>query len=260
LAARRSIPAVISPEWPPDRSLRAVQKQLQELSELKALHFNEGQPKEQAWKQVTESVLRRGFRSDSPIPMNFLRAGSAGQYNIMGVSAGTMQNNFHARISAYEIALNTAVADLKMSLPEEEIQGVYESGQQYEFCRDVRTLMHLATQETLIIDPYLDPELFDVYIDSLAPNVAIHVLTANPKPNISLLAEKFARGRSNFELREATSLHDRALFVDDRCWVIGQSMKDAASKKSTYIVEHSNELMREVYQQRWNAATSVVKS
>jgi hypothetical protein len=260
LATRRTMPAVNPPEWPPDRSLRAIQAQLNELEPLKELHYGMAKSREEAWRQVTESVLRRAFSSDSLVIRNFCNSASAGTYNIMGVSSDRMQMNYVARMTAAEIALNTAIADLQMSLPEEEIQGVYESGQQYEFCRDVRTLMHLATKETLIIDPYLDPELFDVYIDSLAPNVAIHVLTENPKPNISLLAQKFARGRSNFELRGATSLHDRALFVDDRCWVIGQSMKDAARTKPTYIVEHANELMRKMYQPIWDAAASTVKS
>ncbi len=49
-------------------------------------------------------------------------------------------------------------------------------------------------------------------------------------------------------------------FADDRCWVIGQSIKDAAKKKPTYIVEHPSPiLMKGIYDPLWAAATVVVK-
>jgi hypothetical protein len=75
-----------------------------------------------------------------------------------------------------------------------------------------------------------------------------------------VVAEKFAK-RGNFELRSSKDVHDRVVFADDRCWVIGQSIKDAARKKPTYIVEHSGvAAMKGIYDQIWSGATSVVKS
>jgi len=54
--------------------------------------------------------------------------------------------------------------------------------------------------------------------------------------------------------------HDRAAFADDRCWVIGQSIKDAAKKKPTYIVEHSGAAsMKGIYEAIWMSAAVVVK-
>jgi hypothetical protein len=52
--------------------------------------------------------------------------------------------------------------------------------------------------------------------------------------------------------------HDRVLFVDDRCWVIGQSIKDAARKKPTYLVEVTAGQMRNIYDQLWANATKIV--
>jgi hypothetical protein len=44
-------------------------------------------------------------------------------------------------------------------------------------------------------------------------------------------------------------------------WVIGQSIKDAARKKPTYIVEHSGAAaMRAMYGPIWPAATVAVKT
>ena len=47
----------------------------------------------------------------------------------------------------------------------------------------------------------------------------------------------------------------------ERCWVIGQSIKDAARKKSMYIVEHSGAAaMRAMYEPIWVAATVAVNA
>jgi hypothetical protein len=54
------------------------------------------------------------------------------------------------------------------------------------------------------------------------------------------------------------AIHDRVLFADDRVWVIGQSIKDAAKKKPTYIIEHGEPLMRGIYEGIWQAAKVII--
>jgi hypothetical protein len=99
-----------------------------------------------------------------------------------------------------------------------------------------------------------------VYVDGLKASVAVRVLTNQVGDQLRIVAEKFAK-RGNFELRSSKDAHDRVVFADDRCWVIGQSIKDAAKKKPTYIVEHSGAAaMKGIYDPIWGSATSVVKS
>jgi len=257
--AKSQILDVQAAELTPERAIREIRRLLSDLGEFSRKNFRDGEQEEDGWRQKTENVFKRTFSGGSHHHNNLLFAANAGLYNVHD-SPQRKQENFISRMKAYQVAIETAIADIEMSLPEAGFQGVYEGGEQYEFCRDVRGLMRLATRETLIIDPYLDPELFDVYVDVLPSQVAIHVLTANPKPNVTILSQKFASGCPNFEMRVATTLHDRVIFIDDRCWVIGQSMKNAAKEKPTYIVEHSNELMRKAHQPTWDGATSIVKS
>jgi hypothetical protein len=256
---KRAIPAIMAAEWPPERSLRAVDSQLREIDTLKKLNFQTGDNAEESWKQVTDNIFRRAFDSDSLNFRNLMWAKNAGEYRL-GMQPGEYQQNYVKRLEAYETCLKSAIQDLKMSLPEEEIKGIYDGGDEYAFCRDLRGLIQLATRDVLIVDPYLDPALFDLYVDSLAPSVIIRVLTSNLKINVQLLAQKFSSGRINFELRTDPTLHDRVVFADDRHWVIGQSIKDAAKKKPTYIIEHSHYLMLPLYDGIWNKATSQIKS
>ena len=58
-------------------------------------------------------------------------------------------------------------------------------------------------------------------------------------------------------------MHDRHVFADSRGWIIGQSIKDAARKKPTYMVEISTSAvaaMQAIYEGIWSRATTVVKS
>jgi hypothetical protein len=58
-------------------------------------------------------------------------------------------------------------------------------------------------------------------------------------------------------------VHDRHVFVDGRGWMIGQSIKDAAKKKPTYMVEIGVAMLpafQKIYEDVWTSAASVVKS
>ena len=89
---------------------------------------------------------------------NFYRARSAGKHRIApwggGVNHRLLQDNFHARIQAYEAFLRSCLSELKLDLPEDEIKGVYEPGQEYEFYRDIKSTLGLARKEIFIVDPY----------------------------------------------------------------------------------------------------------
>jgi hypothetical protein len=96
-------------------------------------------------------------------------------------------------------------------------------------------------------------------MENLNPLVTVRVLTQRVADPLRLVAEKFSR-HGNFELRSGGDVHDRVVFSDDRCWVIGHSIKDAARNKPTYIVEHSGATaMKGIYEPIWAAATVVVK-
>ena len=83
------------------------------------------------------------------------------------------------------------------------------------------------------------------------------MLSNNIAADVTALAQKYASG-GNLQFRASTLFHDRVIFVDKRVWMSGQSIKDAAKKKPTYIVEHDESLMREIYERIWLSASVVV--
>jgi hypothetical protein len=122
-------------------------------------------------------------------------------------------------------------------------------------------IVETAANSLFIIDNYLDAQLFDLYVEKVGAAVDIRILTDQLRGAVQTVALKFSK-RGRFELRTSGgATHDRHVFLDDRGWVIGQSIKDAALKKPTYIVELGDPTaLRNIYEQIWLGATSVVKS
>ena len=59
----------------------------------------------------------------------------------------------------------------------------------------------------------------------------------------------------NFIIKKSTEIHDRVIFADGRCWIMGQSIKNAAEIKPTYIIEIEDvSVMKEIYDDIWSRA------
>jgi hypothetical protein len=236
-------------------------KQLESLRQLKALGYQQGQLKEQEWVNFTGNIILKAFGSDSPNVMQFASAGSAGEYYVRPFDASEdpwlTQSNFEARIHAYEGVLNGCLQELSLDLPKAEIKGVFEPGQEYEFYIAVKTILGMASKEIFVVDPYLSPELFEVYAGAIPRTVSFRLLSNNIPANALQLAQKYSSG-GNLKLRNSNGIHDRVLFADNRVWLCGQSLKDAAKKKPTYIVEHDETLMRKVYEDIWVKSSTVI--
>ena len=254
-------PADLSPE----RAYAALSKQLESLQRLKDVHYKEGEPKEKEWAQLTGNIIARAFASDSPNRSHFGHARSAGDYFVTtdfgyaGEDHALNQRNYMARIRAYEGVLNSCLAELRLDFPEPEIQSVFEPGQEYEFYSAVKTILGFAGKEIFIVDPYINAEMFDVYAGSIPRTVSFRLLSNAAKfpAAVLALAQKYATG-GNFQLRSSADIHDRVIFADNRAWVCGQSLKDAAKTKPTYIIELDEPLMRRIYEEVWDAATNLV--
>lgn len=218
--------------------------------------MREVENEEREWKNLTLTILHHGFGENSENVSQFHSAKWAGQHHSGGMSLGLIQQNFEKRIEAFAAMLKSSLAELELMMPQPEIAGAYEPGEEYQFYRDLKIIVGFAERDLFIVDNYLDTELFDVYMGNVNPAVSIRVLTGRVNDSLRIVFTK----RGNFELRSSKDAHDRVTFADDRCWVIGQSIKDAAKKKPTYIVEHSGAAsMKGIYDAIWISAAIVVQ-
>jgi len=141
---------------------------------------------------------------------------------------------------------------------EAPLEIVYQPGSNYQFYRDLSAILSKARSELFVIDRYPSEELIDLYLSKVKETVPIRVLFMRAAGNFLLVASKFkADPRRNFEVRRSRSSHDRMIFVDESCFVIGQSIKDAAVKP-TYLKQIQNSpAFLSIYEAIWNNAEIV---
>jgi hypothetical protein len=215
---------------------------------------------ETEWRHLTESIIEAAFGDPSSALSKFHMARAAGRQNVMGVSPQQRQINFELRIREEEALLRSLVSTLRLQLPEEEIKGVYEAGEEYAFYRDLSSLIETATQDILFVDAYLDEEVFNLYVSKVSAGTTVRILSNKVGPNVQTVAGKYAKTRP-LQLRSSADIHDRVVFLDQRGWVIGQSIKDATQKKPTYMIELNEPLLtpsRDAYNRIWTAATVII--
>jgi hypothetical protein len=248
------------PTLAPDRALRAIAEQLEAIQKLKNRNCQQAEVEETEWAHLTQSIIEAAFGDPSSALSKFHMARAAGHHNVTGISPRQRQSNFEQRIQQHEALLHSLISTPKLQLPEEEIQGVYEPGDEYAFYRDLSSLVEAATQDVFFVDGYLDERVFNLYVSKVPNGVPVRILTNNIGANVETVGRMCDKDRP-LELRSSPDIHDRAIFLDQRGWVTGQSIKDAARNKPTYMIEPNEPLItssRDTYNRIWAVATVVI--
>lgn len=157
--------------------------------------------------------------------------------------------------------LHRAVADLELRLPKDPGQS-FGPGAVYDFFKALNGVISSAQKSLLIADPYMDETVFDTYLSSVGKGIAVRLLVERYSAKVKPAAEKFVgQYGALLEVRSSSDFHDRLLFVDDDvCWVVGQSIKDAAAAKPTYLASLSADLAKPKlahYERIWLQATAI---
>jgi hypothetical protein len=213
----------------------------------------EADVEETQWEHLTRGIIGAAFGDPSPQLDDFYTARASGGSSLKP------QFNFESRVKEYDALLRSLINVLRLQLPQQEIKGVYEPGEEYDFYRDLSSLFAATTQEIFIIDAYLDEKIFDLYVEKVPASAKVRILSNKIGGKVETVAKMYANGRP-LELRTTADVHDRMVFFDQRGWLIGQSIKDAARKKPTYLVELGEPLLsgaRDIYNRIWAAATAI---
>lgn len=108
----------------------------------------------------------------------------------------------------------------------------FEKGRQFDAYNTIKTILGSAQREILIVDNYIDSSLF-LTLDELNPSVTIKLITSKLNGDIPVALEKYKAQHRNFDWCRGKGFHDRYLFVDNQCYLLGSSIKDFANKATT---------------------------
>lgn len=134
--------------------------------------------------------------------------------------------------------LHRAIADLEFKVPS-NIEVSFGAGDVYDFFKALNKVIATAEKSIFIVDPYLDHTVFDHYLNSRQKDVSVRLLVNNKASDLLPASEKYVEQFGDIlQIKKSKSLHDRVIFIDGYTgWSIGQSIKDAAKAKPTYLVQ-----------------------
>lgn len=135
---------------------------------------------------------------------------------------------------------------------------VYQAGEQYDLYKDLKDIVAKATSEVFIVDAFVDDSLYELYIDVIPNFVPVKILTKNPHPKF-ITVGKILKQKRPLEIKEHQSIHDRYIFVDGNCWMIGTSIKDAAKTKPTVIMKiNAYDDLYKLYDDYFTTGTKII--
>lgn len=157
--------------------------------------------------------------------------------------------------------LHRAIADIELRVPQKG-QVAFAAGEVYYFFRELNRVIGSAEVSILIVDPYLDAAVFDHYLNSRKANVTVRLLLNKNADSVKPAAEKYIQQYGKvIEVRKSNKIHDRVIFLDGYvCWIVGQSLRDAAKAKPTYLAPLAPDVVAaklEDYEAIWAKADAI---
>ncbi len=130
-------------------------------------------------------------------------------------------------------------------------------GNEFTAKSEVRELLGLAETEITIVDNYIGLGTLDCLKDI---KYSVRLLTGQRGDSIE---SGFDRGIKEFilegykiEVRQHPKLHDRFILFNDKCWIVGSSLKHAGRKRLNIIecVDIKDSIINEI-EKKWSEAS-----
>lgn len=130
----------------------------------------------------------------------------------------------------------------------------------HSFDKFLRKILAESKNQALIADSYVDGTIFDSVLDVIPKTTTVKLIYTNKSGNFDQRVSRFSREYSKFSVRKYKWLHDRFMIVDDTGYIVGPSLKDAASKYPalvTVLDSKAKRLLQTFFDDLWSKAKSV---
>ena len=124
----------------------------------------------------------------------------------------------------------------------------------HTFDKFLRRILAEAKTQVLIADSWVDETIFDNVLDVIPKSIPTKLLYAQARGTFDQRAKRFSIEYPRFASRRYKALHDRFMAVDDTGYVLGPSIKDAASNSPALVVEldaKENHLLQAFFDELW---------
>jgi hypothetical protein len=106
----------------------------------------------------------------------------------------------------------------------------------HSFDKFLRTTLAAAKNQVLIADSWVDGTIFDTVLDVIPNDCTVKLIYAQARDKFDARSRRFSRQFSKYACKKYKHLHDRFMIVDDAAYILGPSIKDAASYSPALLV------------------------
>jgi hypothetical protein len=160
----------------------------------------------------------------------------------------------------YHQEMSGRVAQLQSLLDGSEIPSEISVSDGHPFTAksELRDFLSEAGTEVFIVDAYIGVGTLDCLREVKG---AIRILTGNQKqsiqPGFEAALQDFRNEGRPIEVRQHQKLHDRYVIFNERCWLVGSSIKDAG-KKALNVIEciDNKEAVAKEAERKWKEGTT----
>ena len=131
---------------------------------------------------------------------------------------------------------------------------IFEKKSTHSFDKFLRGIFAKSKSMVLIADSWVDETIFDNIIDSIPKTIRINLLYAQKKGTFDSRVVRFKKEYQKFTTKRYSNLHDRFLIVDSIGYIIGPSIKDAASNSPALVVslnKKDSNILLNFFQSLW---------
>jgi hypothetical protein len=117
---------------------------------------------------------------------------------------------------------------------------IFEKKSTHSFDKFLRSVLAKGASKICIADSYVDETIFDTVLDSIPKTISVQLvyehIPSEKQTAFDTRQKRFATEYPKFAIKKFKDLHDRFLIIDDRAYVLGPSIKDAASNSPALVV------------------------
>lgn len=172
------------------------------------------------------------------------------------------------RIEDFKGVLYRVLASAEIRAPAGVRGSFIPVGNSFDAFAALSKVLQTATEDVLIIDPYMDETALTEFGSAVPENVCLRLMAdqANCKPTLQPAAIKWVQqygATRSLLVRFAPqkTLHDRAIFIDRTvAWTLTQSLKDFAKRSPAEIVRADDTAALKIaaYEGVWASAQVII--
>lgn len=116
---------------------------------------------------------------------------------------------------------------------------IFEKKSAHSFDKFLRSIFAKAKSRVAVADSWVDEKIFDNVLDSIPKIADIKLIYGQKRGTFDSRVIRFRKEYNKFVSKKYSDLHDRFLVIDDVGYVLGPSIKDAASNSPALVVRLS---------------------